>query len=122
MKLLSMRIDLMDAFDDQGVGIEVIANIEDIDGDIVVVCAGVSSQEKLIDRRAWGRANRNVYESIAETCSRKVPNAFFVIVSNPVELAVRIFSERLGDAGVSLAWEQNRIPCVFHERWRAILA
>jgi malate dehydrogenase len=95
-KLLSMRIDLMDAFDDQGVDIEVIANIEDMDGDIVVVCAGVSSQGKLIDRREWGRANCDLYESIAETCLRRVPNAFFIIVSNPVELAVRIFSEKLG--------------------------
>ena len=50
-KLLSTRIDLLDAFGDQGVDIEVVANIEDVDGDIVIMCAGISSQAKLIDRR-----------------------------------------------------------------------
>jgi hypothetical protein len=34
-QLLSNRIDLMDAFDDEGVDVEVVANIEDVDGDIV---------------------------------------------------------------------------------------
>lgn len=96
MKLLSMRIDLMDAFDDQGIEIEVVANIEDVDGDIIVVCAGVSLQGRFDDRRKWGTANRDVYEAIAETCARRVPNAFFIVVSNPVELAVRIFAEKLG--------------------------
>src|ERR1700679_2351695 len=94
MKLLSMRVDLLDAFDDQGINIEVVANIEDLDGDIVIVCAGVASKD--IDRRAWGRANCGMYESIAETCLQRVPDSFFIIVSNPVELAVRIFSEKLG--------------------------
>jgi malate dehydrogenase len=93
-KLLSMRVDLLDAFDDQGINIEVVANIDDVDGDIVIVCAGVSS--KHLDRRDWGIANRDMYESIAETCSQRAPDAFFIIVSNPVELAVRIFSEKLG--------------------------
>lgn len=62
MKLLSTRIDLMDAFDDQGIEIEVVANIEDVDGDIVIMCAGISSSAKLIDRRDWGRANLDLYE------------------------------------------------------------
>ncbi|WP_082662124.1 lactate/malate family dehydrogenase [Terracidiphilus gabretensis] len=93
-KLLSMRVDLLDAFDDQGINIEVVANIDDVDGDIVIVCAGVAS--KNTDRRDWGRANRDMHESIAETCSKRVPDSFFIIVSNPVELAVRIFSEKLG--------------------------
>jgi malate dehydrogenase len=96
MKLLSMRIDLMDAFDDHGVDIEVVANIADVDGDIVVMCAGISMQAKLIDRRDWGRANLNLYEKIAEICAQRVPDSVFIIVSNPVELAVRIFSEKLG--------------------------
>ena len=109
-KLLSMRVDLMDAFDDQGVNIEVVANTEDVDGDIVVVCAGVSSQGQLIDRRDWGRANCDVYETTAEACSRRVPNAFFIIVSNPVELAVRIFSEKLGrERVIGMGAEQDSL-------------
>ena len=108
MKLLSMRVDLLDAFDDQGVNIEVVASTEDVDADIVVVCAGVSS--KLLDRRDWGKANCEIYESIAETCARRVPDAFFIIVSNPVELAVRVFSERLGrDHVIGMGAEQDSL-------------
>jgi malate dehydrogenase len=95
-KLLSTRIDLLDAFGDQGVDIEVVANIEDVDGDIVIMCAGISSQAKLIDRRDWGRANLDLYEKIAGICAQRVPDSLFIIVSNPVELAVLIFSEKLG--------------------------
>lgn len=95
-KLLSTRIDLMDAFDDHGVDIEVVANTEDVDGEIVVMCAGVSLQAKLIDRRDWGKANLDLYEKTAEICAQRVPDSLFIIVSNPVELAVCIFSEKLG--------------------------
>ena len=95
-KLLSTRIDLLDAFGDQEIDIEVVANIEDVDGDIVIMCAGISSQAKLIDRRDWGRANLDLYEKIAEICAQRVPDSLFIIVSNPVELAVLIFSEKLG--------------------------
>jgi malate dehydrogenase len=107
-KLLCMRVDLLDAFDDEGVNIEVVANIEDVDGDIVIVCAGVASKDT--DRRDWGRANRDMYESIAETCAQRAPDSFFIIVSNPVELAVRIFSEKLGrDRVIGMGAEQDSL-------------
>ena len=109
-KLLSVRIDLMDAFDDEGVDIEVVANIADVDGDIVVVCAGITLQAKLIDRREWGRSNLTLYEQIAETCAQRVPDSFFVIVSNPVELAVNIFSEKLGrERVIGMGAEQDSL-------------
>jgi malate dehydrogenase len=109
-KLLSTRIDLMDAFDDEGVNIEVVANTEDIDGDIVVVCAGVSLQANLIDRRDWGKANRALYEQIAEICVQRVPASLFIIVSNPVELAVKIFSEKLGrERVIGMGAEQDSL-------------
>lgn len=109
-KLLSTRIDLMDAFDDEGVDIEVVANIEDVDADIVVVCAGISSQAKLIDRRDWGRANLTLYELLADTCAQMAPDSFFIIVSNPVELAVKIFSEKLGrERVIGMGAEQDSL-------------
>src|ERR1700689_3513270 len=92
-QLLSNRIDLMDAFDDEGVDVEVVANIEDVDGHIVLISAGVSLPGNLIDRRDWGKANLVLFEQIAEACCRRVPDALFVIISNPVELAVKVFSE-----------------------------
>jgi malate dehydrogenase len=99
-QLLSNRIDLLDAFDDEGVEIEVVANIEDVDGDIVLICAGVSLAGNLVDRRDWGKTNLALFEQIAEVCCRRVPDALFVIVSNPVELAVKVFAEKLGRARV----------------------
>ena len=109
-QLLSNRIDLMDAFDDEGVDIEVVANIEDIDGDIVVMCAGVSLEANLIDRRDWGRANLALFEQIAEKCALRIPNALFVVVSNPVELAVKVFSEKLGrERVVGMGAEQDSL-------------
>ncbi len=109
-KLLGTRIDLMDAFDDEGVEIEVVANIEDVDSDIVVMCAGISLQANLIDRRDWGRANLALYGQIAEACARRAPNSFFIIVSNPVELAVKIFSERLGrERVIGMGAEQDSL-------------
>lgn len=108
--LLSNRIDLMDAFDDEGVDIEVVSNIEDIDGDIVVMCAGVSLKGNLIDRREWGRDNLALFEQIAEKCALRVPNALFVVVSNPVELAVKVFSEKLGrERVVGMGAEQDSL-------------
>ncbi len=109
-KLLSVRIDLMDAFDDEGVDIEVVANIEDVDGDIVVICAGISSGEKLIDRRNWGRSNLALYQQIAEVCAQRLPDSKYIIVSNPVELAVRIFSEKLGrERVIGMGAEQDSL-------------
>jgi malate dehydrogenase len=109
-RLVSTRIDLMDAFDDTGVEIEVVANLEDVDADIVVVCAGISQHDGLIDRREWGVVNLELFERIASICARQVPDAFFVIVSNPVELAVKIFSEQLGrERVIGMGAEQDSL-------------
>jgi malate dehydrogenase len=108
--LLSNRIDLMDAFDDEGVDVEVVANLEDIDGDIVLICAGVSLAGNLIDRRDWGKANLILFEQIAEICCRRVPDGLFVVVSNPVELAVKVFSEKLGrERVIGMGAEQDSL-------------
>ena len=108
--LLSNRIDLLDAFDDEGVDVEVVANIEDVDGDIVLICAGLSLPGTLVDRRDWGKSNLALFEQIAEACCRRVPDALFVIVSNPVELAVKVFSEKLGrERVVGMGAEQDSL-------------
>lgn len=113
--LLSNRIDLLDAFDDEGVDVEVVANIEDVDGDIVFICAGVSLPGNLVDRRDWGKTNLALFEQIAEVCCRRVPDALFVVVSNPVELAVKVFSEKLGRERVmGMGAEQDSLRCPSH--------
>jgi malate dehydrogenase len=94
-KLLATRIDLLDAFDDERVEIEVVPNIEDVDGDIVIVCAGNTISPKSINRRDVGAANLPVFENIADACASRVPEALFIVVSNPVELGIQVLAGKL---------------------------
>lgn len=94
-RLLATRIDLLDAFDDERVEIEVVPKIIDVDADIVVMSSGVGLSPKCINRRDMGAANRGIFEYVAEQCAARVPNALFIVVSNPVELAVHILSSKL---------------------------
>ncbi|HTF64312.1 MAG TPA: hypothetical protein VK638_16640 [Edaphobacter sp.] len=94
-KLLAIRIDLLDAFDDARVEIEVVPNIEDVDGDIVIVCAGKTLSSEPLNRRSMGTANIPLFERIADACASRVPEALFIVVSNPVELGVQVFSNKL---------------------------
>ncbi|WP_446742548.1 lactate/malate family dehydrogenase [Silvibacterium acidisoli] len=95
-RLLATRTDLLDAFDQERVDIEVVPEIEDVDGDIVVVCAGGTISAKAMDRRLLGSANLPIFEQIADACAAHVPGSIFIVVSNPVELAVQVLSSRLG--------------------------
>ncbi|QNI32024.1 lactate dehydrogenase [Alloacidobacterium dinghuense] len=94
-KLLGTRIDLLDAFDDERVEIEVVPKIIDVDADIVVIAAGVGLSLKRTNRRDVAIANRSIFEKIADECASRVPDALFIVVSNPVELGVDIFASRL---------------------------
>jgi malate dehydrogenase len=91
-KLLATRMDLMDAFDDERVRIEVVPDISDFEADIVIVAAGVTASSTSETRRDLGVANRVIFEHIADACVARLPHALFIVVSNPVELAVKIFS------------------------------
>jgi malate dehydrogenase len=82
----------MDAFDDGRVRIEVIPDVSEVEADIVVVAAGTRVTSATQTRRDLGAANRVIFEQIADRCVSRLPNALFVVVSNPVELAVKIFS------------------------------
>ena len=94
-KLLATRIDLLDAFAEERVDIEMVPNIEDVDGDIVVICAGKTISSKSMSRRDLGVANLPIFERIADACVSRVPEALFIVVSNPVELGVKVFCDRL---------------------------
>jgi malate dehydrogenase len=48
-----------------------------------------------MNRRALGSANLPLFEQIAEACTAHVPEALFIVVSNPVELAVQVLSNKL---------------------------
>jgi malate dehydrogenase len=92
-KLLGTRIDLMDAFDDDRVHIEMVPDVCDVDADIVIVAAGANlSSTGHLSRRALAETNRIIFEHIADQCVTRLPGALFIVVSNPVELAVEILS------------------------------
>src|SRR5579862_7215781 len=63
-KLLGTRIDLLDAFDDERVEIEVVPKIIDVDADIVVIAAGVSVSLQYPTRRDVSAVNRGIFEHI----------------------------------------------------------
>src|SRR5215469_15128720 len=91
-KLLGIRTDLIDAFDDERVRIEVVSDVCEVEADIVVVAAGVTASYATQTRRDLGVANRGIFEHLAEQCILRLAQALFIVVSNPVELAVKIFS------------------------------
>jgi malate dehydrogenase len=98
-KLLSMRADLMDAFDDERVSIEVAPDLRDVEADIVIVAAGITASSPRQKRRDLGAINRPIFERIADQVVTRLPEALFIVVSNPVELAVRVLS-LAGDRGL----------------------
>ena len=92
-RLFAIRMDLMDAFDDHRVLIDVLPDVSESDADLVVMAAGAPLPPGCADRREMGRINLPVFRHAAELCAKHLPDAAYVIVSNPVELAVKIFAE-----------------------------
>src|SRR4051794_34402588 len=86
-KLLSTRIYLMDAFDEDRVQIEVVPDVSDVEADIVIVAAGTTIGPASPTRRDLGVTNRAIFEHIADQCVARLSHALFIAVSNPVELA-----------------------------------
>jgi malate dehydrogenase len=91
-RLLAMRIDLLDAFDESRIRISVSADLDCFEADIVVVASGVTISADHPTRRDLAMCNLDLFRHIASTCVARLPNALFIVVSNPVELAVEIFS------------------------------
>jgi malate dehydrogenase len=94
-KLLASRIDLLDAFDDTRVEVEVVPQIADLDADIVLIASGVGISPQCTNRRDMGAMNLDLFYEIAEQCAAHAPDSLFIVVSNPVELAVQILCEKL---------------------------
>jgi malate dehydrogenase len=81
-KLLGTRVDLLDAFDDERVRIEIVPDICDVEADLVVVAAGATlSTANSTSRRDLGVINLNLFEQIAEQCASRLPEALFNVSS-----------------------------------------
>jgi malate dehydrogenase len=93
-RLLASRIDLLDAFDEQRVKITFCPDPADLQADIVVMTAGVTISADLPTRRHLAAANIGLFQHLAQVCVARLPDAIFIVVSNPVELAVELFSQK----------------------------
>ncbi len=57
------------------------------------MAAGATIGERITHRSQLACENLALFREIAECASRRCPDAFFLIISNPVELAVSVFCE-----------------------------
>ena len=93
-RLLAVKMDLLDAFHDRRVHIDVVPDITDFEADIVVVAAGATASADAQDRRDLAKANLPIFWQIADNCVTRLPDAIFIVISNPVELAVQVLSQK----------------------------
>ena len=94
-RLLGLAVDLQDAFDDLHVPIEISTSPGTVDADIVVVAAGetvpadtAARGSPRLARRALAAHNAPLFDAIGRAMAARLPDAVFIVVSNPVELAV----------------------------------
>jgi malate dehydrogenase len=95
-----LRADLEDAFEDEAPAIELVLDPQGIDASLVVMLAGATIPNDPgapTDRAALGRTNHRIFSEYADALadqSRAAPT--IIVQSNPVELGVQVFAERLG--------------------------
>jgi malate dehydrogenase len=101
--LHGLRADLQDAYAENIPEIDVTDNADDIIGDIVVMAAGMTlpidaaAAGELQSRDGLANANTRLFEHFAAAVARnrKGNPPIVIVVSNPVELGVHIFSRHL---------------------------
>ncbi|MDN4490068.1 lactate dehydrogenase [Demequina sp. SYSU T00068] len=95
-----LRVDLIDAHDEHAPHIDVADRPEDVVADVVVMAAGrtlPTGTGVTIDRDALARDNRRTFEEYADALAEHGSgHEIVIVVANPVELAVEVFSHALG--------------------------
>ena len=95
-----LRVDLIDAHDEHAPLIDVAFSPDDVVADVIVVAAGrtiPTGVGHVVDRDGLALANRAVFEEYADAIAATGSgHEVVIVVSNPVELGVSIFAERLG--------------------------
>ena len=98
--IFGLMIDLLDAYAHRGPIIEPVLDGEQLDADVAIMVAGATpSDDPAVNanRDVVARTNLPVFEHYAQMLHDFGTKDELVIVqSNPVELAVQVFSERLG--------------------------
>lgn len=93
-KLFGLRNDLLDAYDEFAPRLDLVFSPEEVSGDIVILAAGTSLSKPDQTRNDVARANIDAFRLYAEAIAAHGRGGELVLViSNPVELAVEIFSQ-----------------------------
>ncbi len=97
--LFGLRADLLDAFAETSPEIDIALSPKEITADIIIFAAGatVSTEPgRALDRSALGKINKPIFETYARAIAEHGHgDEIILIVSNPVELGVEIFSRYL---------------------------
>jgi malate dehydrogenase len=89
---MAIKADLMDAFDSGIVTIEVCVSVERLDTvDVIVMAAGATISRSIRKRSELAGKNIDLFQDVAFRLSWRCPGAFVVVISNPIELAVKVF-------------------------------
>ena len=90
--LMAMRVDLLDAFDEAEVDLQVADDLEAVNADIFVMAAGKTASPEIRTRRGLAEENAPLFHDTARRLYAVCPAATVIVISNPVELGVAIFS------------------------------
>ncbi|MGL5083977.1 MAG: malate dehydrogenase [Microcoleaceae cyanobacterium] len=89
--------DLSDAYAEIAPELDVALELEEIVGDVIVMTAGVTTGSQATSRRELAAANLPLFQAYAQAIANYGHgHEVVLIVTNPVELAVEIFSRYLG--------------------------
>ncbi len=94
--LLGLRIDVADSYSEIMPNIELVKTPEEVNGDIVIMVGGASlSSNKSTNRDDLAILNGKIFHSYAKQIAKNRKNAVVIVITNPVEFGVHIFSQYL---------------------------
>lgn len=95
--LYGLCSDLSDAYAEKAPVLDVALTPEDIVADVIVMAAGATIGGDTVSRSALAATNLPIFESYAKAIAQQgYGHEVVIIVTNPVELAVEVFSRHLG--------------------------
>ncbi|MDX2212177.1 MAG: hypothetical protein SFY66_02695 [Oculatellaceae cyanobacterium bins.114] len=94
--LVGLCSDLEDAYAEMAPELDVALQPEDVVGDVIVMAAGATVGGKVTSRSELAQVNLPLFESYAKAIARYGHgHEIIIVVTNPVELAVEVFSRYL---------------------------
>jgi malate dehydrogenase len=95
--LYGLCSDLSDAYAEKAPTLDVALSPEDIVADIIVMAAGATVGGEIVSRTALSQTNLPIFEMYAQAIAQHgYGHEIVIVVTNPVELAVEVFSRHLG--------------------------